>query len=99
MIGYGVRYKEYLEIKLQQAVADAEHRVIREREIVLEAERAERRGREILDRIAHELRTPLTAAKSSLEMVSRYLIQGRIEPASRFVVTAREAVDRLSRLS
>src|SRR5579859_4972080 len=44
MIAYGIRYKEYLELKLEQAVNDAESRAAREREKVMEVERAEREG-------------------------------------------------------
>jgi signal transduction histidine kinase len=99
MIAYGVRYKEFLELKLQQAVSDAESRAMREQERILEADRIQRESSEILTMIAHELRTPLTAAKSSLDMATRSLSRGQVEPASKFVGSAQMAVERLSRLS
>ena len=99
MINYGVKYKDYLELKLQQVVNDAEAHASRERDKVLEAERIHQEGREILEMIAHELRTPITAARGNLDLASRSLSQGRIEPATRFVGTARDVIDRLSRLT
>jgi signal transduction histidine kinase len=99
MITYGVRYKEYLELKLEREVTDAEMRAMRERERLVEAERSQRESREVLARIAHELRNPITTAKGNLDLAFRSLSMGRVEAASQFVGTAREAVDRLSRLT
>jgi signal transduction histidine kinase len=99
MITYGVRYKEFLELKLDQAVADAEQRAGHERERVLEAERSRREALEILRRIAHELRGPLTTAKGNIDLATRSLSAGRVDAASQYVGTAREAIDRLSRLT
>lgn len=99
MITYGVRYREYLELRLAQAVRDADARATREREHILEAQRVEQESRDILAMIAHELRTPLTAATVSLDLAHRLLTQGRVDSATRHVGIARDAIDRLSRLS
>jgi signal transduction histidine kinase len=99
MITYGVSYKEYLELKLNQSIADAEQRALRERERVLEAERSRQEALDVLGRIAHELRGPLTTAKGNIELASRSLSSGRVDSAAQFVETTREAIDRLSRLT
>src|SRR5205823_7179460 len=66
MIAYGVRFKEYLELKLQEGLRDAEAQAAQERERALDAERVGRQKGEILGVIAHELRTPITAARGNL---------------------------------
>jgi signal transduction histidine kinase len=99
MIAYGVKFKEYLELKLDQAVSDAEVRAARARERSLEMERVQREEREILARIAHELRSPITAARGQIDLATRALSQGKVEAVPRLLGTAREALDRLSRLS
>src|SRR6478672_2141600 len=63
MIAYGVRFKEYLEIRLREGLRDAESRAAQERERALDAERVGRQKDEILTVIAHELRTPLAAVR------------------------------------
>jgi signal transduction histidine kinase len=47
--------------------------------------------------IAHELRTPITVVLGNLDLASRVL--GREEVAARYLTAAREALERLSRLS
>lgn len=99
MIAYGVKYKEYLELKLTEAMRDSEARSARERERTMEAERLERERGDLLQLVAHELRSPITAAAGNLKLAERYLDQGRLESLPRFLGSAREAVERLSRLS
>jgi len=76
MIAYGVKYKEYLELKLREGLRDAEALARLERERVLELERVQRERTEILAGIAHELRTPLTAAIGHIDLASRVLSRG-----------------------
>jgi signal transduction histidine kinase len=99
MIAYGVRFKEYLELKLQEGLRDAETRASQERERALDAERVGRQKGDTLAVIAHELRTPLTAAQGNLDYARRLLSQGSIDRLPRLLENAREAIDRLSRLS
>jgi signal transduction histidine kinase len=99
MIAYGVKYKEYLELKLSDSLHDANARAVRERERSTEAERLQREKDEILAVIAHELRTPITAAQGNIELASRVLGRGEVEPVPRLLGGAREAIERLSRLS
>jgi signal transduction histidine kinase len=99
MIAYGVRFKEYLEIKLKESLRDAEARAAQERERALDAERIGRQKSDLLTVIAHELRTPLTAAQGNLDYARRLLSQGKVERLPRLIENAREAMNRLSRLS
>jgi signal transduction histidine kinase len=99
MIAYGVKYKEFLELKLGESLRDADARAVRERERATEAERLQREKDEILGVIAHELRTPITAAQGNLDLASRVLRRGEVEAVPQFLGNAREALVRLSRLS
>lgn len=99
MIAYGVKYKEYLELKLSETLQEAEKRAAWERERGQEAERIGREKDEILAVIAHELRTPITAAKGTLDLAERSLVRGQMERLKPLLGSAREALDRLSRLS
>ncbi len=99
MIVYGIKHKEYLEAKLTGAIQDAELRAIRERERAVEAERLQRAKSEILGVIAHELRTPISVIMGRLDLASRSLSRGEIERLPSHIKSAREALDRLSRLS
>lgn len=101
MIAYGVKFKEYLELKLSETLRDAEARAVRERERMQELERLQREKSEILAVIAHELRTPLTVARGSIEMVLRSLDveQAREVSLPALLGDARDALDRLSRLT
>lgn len=97
MIAYGVHYKEYLELKFNDTVRSAEARASREQERALELERLEREKSEILAVISHELRNPITVARGNVELAERALEDDN--PAKRYLLPAREALDRLSRLS
>lgn len=99
MIAYGVKYKEFLELKLRESIRDAEARAEIERVRVLELERAEEEKAELLAGIAHELRTPLTAARGNLDMAVRSLRRGRTDRVVPLLGSTREALDRLSRLT
>jgi signal transduction histidine kinase len=99
MIGYGVRYREYVELKLTQSLRDAEARAELERRRALDAERAQRDKSELLTVVAHELRTPLTAVKGSIDLAQRDAARGRTERVPRLLGTAQEAISRLSRLT
>lgn len=99
MIAYGVRYKEYLELKLSHGLRDAEDRVHREHERAMEAERLTTEKEDLLMVIAHELRTPTTAAKGFVELAHRNLSVGKADAATGLLDSARQAIDRLSRLT
>jgi signal transduction histidine kinase len=99
MIAYGVKYKEYLELKLTEALRDAESRADRDRERVREAERLERERGDLLQLVAHELRSPITAAACHLQLAERFLNQRQYDSLPRSLGSAREAVARLSRLT
>src|SRR4051794_31808946 len=99
MIAYGVKYREYLELRLQEGLRDAEKRADLERERALDAERLEQERADILATIAHELRTPLTAAMGQIDLAARSLNSGQIERLPPILGSAREALQRLSRLS
>ena len=49
--------------------------------------------------IAHEMRTPITVARGNLDIVSRSLPKGKVDPIPHFLSVAAEAMDRLSRLT
>ena len=99
MIAYGVRYKEFLELKLSLGLRDAEDRVSRERDRATEAERVTAEKADLLAVIAHELCTPMTAAKGFAELAQRKLSAGKLDEASGMLRSAREAMDRLWRLT
>jgi signal transduction histidine kinase len=99
MIAYGVRFKEYLEIKMRQALQSAEAEATRARERALDAERVGHQQEEMLAMIAHELRTPLTAARGNLDLAKRSLTRQDLERMAGQIERAREAIDRLSRLT
>ena len=99
MIAYGVQFKDYLELKLAESLRDAESRAAHERERAMEVERLEREKEDILQVIAHEMSTPLTAALGNIGMATRSLTHGRLDAVPRYLDTAQEAIERLSRLS
>lgn len=55
--------------------------------------------REVLSRIAHELASPVMAARGNLELAARRLEDGRFDEVRPFLEEARQALDRLSRLT
>ncbi|MEA3060123.1 MAG: two-component system, OmpR family, sensor kinase, partial [Sphingomonadales bacterium] len=99
MIAYGVKYKEFLELRLSQSLREAEARSSRERERTEDAERIGREKDEILAVIAHELRTPIAAARGSVDLAVRSLSKGRMDRVEPLLGTTRQALDRLSRLT
>lgn len=99
MIAYGVKYREYLELRLREGLRDAEAQTALERERALNAERLERERSEILAMIAHELRTPLTAALGTIDLAARSVERGQLERLETYLSRARDALRRLSRLS
>ncbi len=99
MITYGVKYKEYLELKLAESIREAEARAEYEQQRALEAERVEQEKSEILASIAHELGTPLTAARGHLELAVRSLNSGRTDTLVPLLGSTQEALDRLSRMT
>ncbi|HEV7663426.1 MAG TPA: ATP-binding protein [Chloroflexota bacterium] len=99
MIAYGVKYKEFLELRLSQSLREAQARSEREQERVQEAERIGREKDEILAVIAHELRTPIAAARGSVDLAVRSLTRGRMDRLEPLLGTTRQALDRLSRLT
>jgi len=99
MIAYGVQYREYLELRLKESLRDAESQAELGRTRVLDAERLDRERSELLAIIAHEMRTPLTAALGNLDLANRSLERGRTDRVSPLLGSAREALQRLSRLS
>lgn len=99
MIAYGVKYKEYLELKLRESILEAEARAEIERQRVLELEQSEQEKTELLAGIAHELRTPLTAARGNLDLAVRSLHRGKTDRLAPLLGSTREALDRLSRLT
>jgi signal transduction histidine kinase len=99
MISYGVRFKEYLELRLRESLRDAEARTAHERERAMDAERLGRQKAEILKVIAHELRTPIAAAQGNIDLAKRSLSREQLDRLPRLLDVARSAIDRLSRLS
>jgi signal transduction histidine kinase len=99
MIAYGVKYKEFLELRLSQSLREAEARSARERERTEDAERIGREKDEILAVIAHELRTPIAAARGSVDLAVRSLSRGKMDRVEPLLGTTRQALDRLSRLT
>ncbi len=99
MIAYGVKYKEFLELRLSQTLREAEARAARERERIQEAERIGREKDEILAVIAHELRTPIAVARGSVDLAVRSLTGGRMDRVEPLLGATRQALDRLSRLT
>ncbi|MHB1130806.1 MAG: sensor histidine kinase [Chloroflexota bacterium] len=99
MIAYGVKYKEYLELRISETLHDAEARVARARERATEMERLQREKSELLGVIAHEMGTPITVVRGNLDLVKRSLQNGQGESVSHLIKAASEALMRLSRLT
>lgn len=95
MIAYGVQYKEFTELKLTEQSRELEE----ERRRAEEAQLSEREQADLLVLIAHELRTPMTAVQGNVDLALRWLATGRAERAPRLLVTARDAIRRLGRLT
>jgi signal transduction histidine kinase len=99
MINYGVKYKEYLDLRLQETMRRAEEELNRERAKAEEAARLEEEKLEILASIAHEMTTPLTAARGNVAIAHKLLIGGRIAEVPPMLDSTRSALGRLSRLT
>jgi signal transduction histidine kinase len=99
MIAYGVHYKEYLELRLEDSLREANSRLVQVQERSREIERIGREKDEILGMIAHELRSPITAVKTHLELIELSLARGQLERVPALIPAAREAIERLSRLT
>lgn len=92
MIAYGVQYKDYQDLRLQNRALEAEERA-------KDAERLDRERTELLETIAHELRTPITAAMGNVDFAARSIDRGHFETIPTYLGSAKEALQRLSRLS
>lgn len=88
MIGYGARYKEFLDLRLQAAERRAET-----------AERSEREKLEVLTSIAHELGNPLTIAVGNLQLASRFMDAADMTNIRPLIEESRDALDRLAGLT
>lgn len=99
MIAYGVRFKEYLELKMRESIHEAELRANADRQLALEAQQAEQQKSEIMAMISHELRTPLTAAKGNIDVAITLIRRGQMERVGPLLGNAQQALERLSRLT
>lgn len=88
MIGYGARYKEFLDLRLQAAERRAES-----------AEQSEREKLEVLAGIAHELGNPLTIAVGNLQMAARFLDAADMTNLRPLIDESRDALSRLAGLT
>ncbi len=114
MITYGVRYKEYLDLRMNETTRAIQMQVEVERiraaeAIRLEQARAEERIRaqedamrgkeEFLAFIAHELRNPITVIRGSVEYALRRAQQEGSDRVQRALHNAEEGLDRLMHLT
>lgn len=99
MIIYGAKYREYLDLKLDEAMRTAEMRLAFERQRAEDAERAQEEKLEILAGIAHELSTPITIAKGNVSVADRMLRVGNTLGVPPLLGEASSALDRLSYLT
>jgi len=88
MIGYGARYKEFIDLRLAAALRRAD-----------EAERAEQEKLTVLAMIAHELGNPLTVAMGNMRIASRFLEMDDVRNLRDLIGDSREALDRLAGLT
>jgi signal transduction histidine kinase len=99
MIAYGVHHQLYLEMRLAEHEHEAQRSAGAQRQRMLDAERADREKSEILSIISHELRTPLTAARGLIDLALRAMDRDQPERARTSMTSARQALDRMARLS
>jgi signal transduction histidine kinase len=99
MIAYGIRYREYMEMRITEGMRDDAARAELAHERALDQERFERERDDLLATIAHELRSPITAAMGNLAMAERSLSRGQTDPVPRLLDSTRDALNRLSRLT
>ena len=88
MIGYGAQYKEFLDLRLQEATRRAEN-----------AERSEREKLEVLAMIAHELGNPLTVALGNMQIAARNLEAADVSMIRTLISDSRDALDNLAHLT
>jgi len=114
MITYGIRYKEYLDLKMTETTRAIQmqlqvERARAEEAVRLEQARAEERIRaqqeglqskeEFLAFIAHELRNPITVIKGSLEYALRRANQEGSERVQTALASAERGLDQLMHLT
>lgn len=114
MISYGIRYKEYLDLRMTEATRAIQmqtevERIRAEESVRLEQARAEERIRaqeeamkskeEFLAFIAHELRTPITAIRGSIEYALHRAREEGSERVQRALGNAERGLERLMHLS
>ena len=99
MIAYGVQYRAYLDLRLREREHETEARLALERQRAVDAEQSEQDKEEILATISHELRTPITAAIGNIDLAQRSLDRQQYERLPRRLTAARDALERLSRLT
>jgi len=88
MIGYGAQYKQFLDLRLAEAMRRAES-----------AERSEREKMEVLGMIAHELGNPLTVALGNMQIAAGYLDSADLEMIRMLVADSKDALDSLAHLT
>lgn len=102
MITYGVRYKEYLDLKLSDATRAIEMQLeidrIRAEESIRTQEQVLRSKEEFLSFVAHELRNPLTVVMGSIDYMLRGVGAGDPERQRKLLERTRESTEQLLRL-
>ena len=88
MIAYGAQYKEFLDLRLAEALRRAES-----------AELGQREKLEILAMIAHELGNPLTVALGNMQLAVRFLDAQDLANLRELVHNSRDALQRLASLT
>jgi signal transduction histidine kinase len=88
MITFGVKYREYAEVMVEERMREVEQTA------QTDQERAE-----LLAMIVHEFATPLTVARGNVDRASRVLLRGELANVAPHLAYAREALDRLRKLN
>ncbi|HBY93700.1 MAG: HAMP domain-containing histidine kinase [Ardenticatenaceae bacterium] len=114
MISYGIRYKEYLDLRMTETTRAIQmqmevERIRAEEAARLEQARAQERMRaqeeamqskeEFLAFIAHELRTPMTAIRGSIEYALHRAREEGSERVQKALANAERGLERLMHLS
>ena len=114
MITYGIRYKEYLDLRMAETTRSIQmqmqmERLLTEEKMRMEQVRAEERMRaqaealkskeDFLAFIAHELRNPITLIKGSVQYALRRAQQEGSERVQHALGGAQTGLDRLSHLT
>jgi signal transduction histidine kinase len=102
MITYGVRYKEYLDLKLTEATRAIQMQLEIDRfkaeESIRSQEQVIRGKEEFLAFVAHELRNPLTVIMGSINYMLRGAASGALERQQNLLGRARESTEQLLQL-